>query len=120
MTKKWIGAGCLVFTLLLLASGCATGGRAKAAKVAIRVNCAAAEPYTDTAGNLWLADQMASPDADWGAVGGMTVDRGNLGITGVDAPKVYETERYSMESYKWRRRFSSRWSSGDKSRKMKI
>jgi len=101
MTKRLITVCCLVAIVLLAFSGCATGGRAKAAKVAIRVNCGASEPYTDKADNVWLADQLAEPDAEWGAVGGMTVDRGDLGMAGADAPKVYETERYSMEAYKF-------------------
>ncbi len=79
----------------------ATPEQAKAPKLVLRVNCAALEPYTDQAGNVWLADQQAEADKTWGAVGGMTVDRGELSIAGTDAPKVYQTERYSMEAYKF-------------------
>jgi hypothetical protein len=75
--------------------------QAKAPKLVLRVNCAAVGPYTDQAGNVWLADQQADPNKTWGAVGGMTVDRGELSIAGTDAPKVYQTERYSMEAYKF-------------------
>ena len=86
-----------VLTLVALALvGCEAGP-----KIAIRVNCAATEAYTDTAGNAWLPDQMKEADAEWGAVEGMTVDRGDLNITGVPAPKVYETERYSMTAYEF-------------------
>jgi hypothetical protein len=119
----------MVAVVLLTFSGCASGGRAKPAgeqakatsehakptseqakptveqakapKLVLRVNCAAVEPYTDQAGNLWRVDPIPDPDADWGAVGGMTVDRGELNIAGTDAPKVYQTERYSMEAYKF-------------------
>jgi len=119
----------MVAVVLLTFSGCATGGRAKATgeqakatseqakptgeqvkptadqaktpKLVLRVNCAALEPYTDQAGNIWLADQHADPNKTWGALGGMTVDRGELSIAGTDAPKVYQTERYSMEAYKF-------------------
>jgi hypothetical protein len=117
----------MIAVVLLAFSGCASGGRAKATgeqaktlaeqatseqakamseqskapKLVLRVNCAALEPYTDQAGNVWLADQQADPNKTWGAVGGMTVDRGELGIAGTDAPKVYQTERYSMEAYKF-------------------
>jgi hypothetical protein len=70
-------------------------------KLTLRINCGATEPYTDKAGNAWLADQGAEPGRKWGAVDGLTVDRGDLGITGTDAPKIYETERYSMEGYKF-------------------
>jgi len=73
----------------------------KAPKLVLRVNCAALEPYTDQAGNVWLADQQADPNKTWGAVGGMTVDRDELSIAGTDAPKVYRTERYSMDAYKF-------------------
>lgn len=79
----------------------ATAEEAKAQKLVLRVNCAALEPYTDQAGNVWLADQQAEAGKTWGAVGGMTVDRGELSIAGTDAPKVYQTERYSMEAYKF-------------------
>lgn len=70
-------------------------------KLMLRINCGATEPYTDKAGNAWLADQVMETDRKWGAVDGLTVDRGDLGITGTDAPKIYETERYSMEGYKF-------------------
>jgi hypothetical protein len=74
---------------------------AESTKVMLRVNCGATEPYTDKAGNVWLADQSMDTDTKWGAVDGLTVDRGDLGITDTDAPKIYETERYSMEGYKF-------------------
>jgi hypothetical protein len=41
------------------------------------------------------------PGGKWGAIDGLTVDRGDLGITGTDVPKIYETERYSMSGYKF-------------------
>jgi hypothetical protein len=71
------------------------------ARTAIRVNCGATESYTDKAGNTWAADQVWEAARTWGADGGLTVDRGDLGITGTDAPRVYELERYSMSSYKF-------------------
>lgn len=70
-------------------------------KLVLRINCGATEPYTDKAGNTWLADQSSGTDKEWGAIDGLTVDRGDLGISGTDAPKIYETERYSMEGYKF-------------------
>ena len=120
--RKLCLASCMIAAVLLAFSGCATGGRAKATgqqakapseqakttaeeakapKFFLRVNCAATEPYTDNAGNVWLPDQQVDPNKEWGAVGGMTVDRGDLAITGTDAPKIYQTERYSMEAYKF-------------------
>jgi len=74
---------------------------AESTKLTLRINCGATESYTDKAGNTWLADQGMEPGGKWGAVDGLTVDRGELGITGTDAPKIYETERYSMEGYKF-------------------
>ena len=71
------------------------------AKLTLRVNCGTAEPYTDKAGNTWLADQSMEPSGKWSAVDSLTVDRGDLGISGTDAPKIYETERYSMGGYKF-------------------
>ena len=66
------------------------------------MNCAATEPYTDKAGNQWLPDQYMEEGKTWGAIDGMEVDRGDLGITGTDAPKIYETERYMMSAYKFK------------------
>jgi hypothetical protein len=71
------------------------------ARTVVRVNCGATESYTDKAGNTWAADQLWETGRTWGADGGLTVDRGDLGITGTDAPRVYELERYSMSSYKF-------------------
>jgi hypothetical protein len=74
---------------------------APVARTAIRVNCGATESYTDKAGNTWAADQEWAAGRTWGADGGLTVDRTGLGITGTDAPHVYELERYSMDAYKF-------------------
>jgi len=106
MTKKLVLACCLIAASLLVYSGCkpSSGGTAKKAKLAkliLRVNCAAYEPYTDKAGNEWLPDQDMGEGLKWGAVYGMTVDRGDLGLAGTDAPKIYETERYGMDAYEF-------------------
>ena len=37
----------------------------------------------------------------WGADDGSTFDREGVGITGTEIPRIYETERYSMGSYKF-------------------
>ncbi|MBN1506663.1 MAG: malectin [Sedimentisphaerales bacterium] len=70
-------------------------------KIAFRINCGATEPYTDKAGHLWVADQDFDSGKTWGADDGVTVDRGSLALAGTDAPRVYELERYSMDSYKF-------------------
>lgn len=101
MAKGLVAAGCVVAVVLLVLSGCAITERAGAPKFVLRVNCAATESYTDKAGNEWLPDQYMDSGKKWGAVDGMTVDRGDLAMAGTDAPKVYETERYSMDAYKF-------------------
>ncbi len=116
MAKRLAVAGFLAGMVLLTLSGCATQCRDKEPKVAeeikpvqeakgrefvLRINCGASEPYTDKAGNIWLADQEVGPDKKWGVVGGQTVDRGDLGMTDTNSPRVYETERYSMEAYRF-------------------
>jgi hypothetical protein len=70
-------------------------------KFTLRVNCAATESYKDKSGNVWVADQEWSEGKLWGAVDGTTVDRTDIGVKGTDNPKIYEFERYSMESYKF-------------------
>jgi hypothetical protein len=69
------------------------------AKFVVRVNCGGAE-YKDKAGNTWAADQDFTA-GKWGAVDGSTSDRTGQGVKGTDNPTIYETERYSMESYKF-------------------
>ncbi|MDH4239508.1 MAG: malectin [Phycisphaerae bacterium] len=102
MAKGLVIISCIVVVVVLAFSGCATMGETKAPKFVLRVNCAATEPYTDKAGNLWLLDQVMEEGKEWGFVDGETIDRGDLGITGTDAPKIYETERYSMSTYKFK------------------
>jgi endoglucanase len=102
MAKGLVIVSCVVAVVVLAFSGCATMDKVEAPKFVLRVNCAAIEPYTDKAGNLWLADQVMEEGKEWGVVDGMTVDRGDLGIIGTDAPKIYETERYSMSAYKFK------------------
>jgi endoglucanase len=102
MAKGLVIVSCIVVVVVLAFSGCAMMGETKAPKFVLRVNCAATEPYTDRAGNVWLVDQVMEEGKEWGFVDGETIDRGDLGITGTDAPKIYETERYSMSAYKFK------------------
>ena len=102
MAKRLIIVSGIVAVVVLAFSGCATMEEAKVPKFVLRVNCAATEPYTDKAGNMWLADQAMEEGKTWGFVDGMTVDRGDLGVIGTDAPKIYETERYSMSAYQFK------------------
>jgi len=92
-----------IITFLLLAHlGCAGMDLSPGGRFALRVNCAASEPYTDEAGKEWLPDQYMEEGKTWGAIDGMTVDRGEIDIEGTDCPKVYQTERYSMTTYKFK------------------
>jgi len=102
MAKGLVIISCVVAVVVLAFSGCATMGKIEAPKFVLRVNCAATEPYNDKAGNVWLVDQDMQEGKSWGFADGMTVDRGDLGITGTDAPKIYETECYSMSAYKFK------------------
>jgi len=72
-----------------------------AKKFVLRVDCGAFEPFKDKRGNLWAADQELEAGKAWGADDGMTIDRPDVGITGTEIPRIYETERYSMDSYKF-------------------
>jgi enterochelin esterase-like enzyme len=72
-----------------------------AKKFVLRVDCGAFEPYKDKLGNLWVADQEWGTGKTWGADDGATMDREGVGITGTDIPRIYETERYSMGSYRF-------------------
>jgi hypothetical protein len=119
MNKKLVIVSCVVAAVVLAFSGCEPTGKTEIkteakskteakvkteapSKFVLRVNCAATEPYTDKASNLWLPDQYMEEGKTWGAMDGMEVDRGELGIAGTDAPKVYETERYMMSEYKFK------------------
>ncbi len=70
-------------------------------KFVLRVDCGASESYKDKRGNVWAADQELGAGKTWGADDGMTIDREGVGITGTDLVRIYETERYSMGSYKF-------------------
>ena len=72
-----------------------------AKKFVLRVDCGASDPYKDKLGNVWAADQELEAGKTWGADDGMTLDRPEVGITGTEIPRIYETERYSMDSYKF-------------------
>jgi hypothetical protein len=74
---------------------------APAAKFVLRVDCGASAPYKDKLGNTWAADQELDAGKTWGSDDGSTMDREGAGITGTDMPRLYETERYSMGSYKF-------------------
>jgi hypothetical protein len=74
---------------------------ASAQKFVLRVDCGASEPFKDKLGNVWAADQELEAGKTWGADDGMTIDRPEVGITGTEIPRIYETERYSMGSYQF-------------------
>ena len=104
MAKGLIVAGFLVGIVLFALQGCTTLDGTKEAKepeFVLRINCGAFEPYTDREGNVWLADQEMEPGKEWGAVGGVTVDWGDLEIADTNSPRVYQTERYNMDGYKF-------------------
>jgi hypothetical protein len=104
MVARWSVIRCVVAGgLVSVWAGCGILGPAKedAPAFALRVNCAAEEPYVDRTGVTWLPDRMMARGAEWGAVGGETVLRDLSTVLGTDSPKVYVTERYGMDSYEF-------------------
>lgn len=62
------------------------------ARPRIRIKAGVTAPYTDSAGNVWLADR--------GFADGETVDRvADLPIANTADPAIYRTERYSMTAF---------------------
>ena len=59
----------------------------------IRIKAGASEPFKDTSGNVWLADQ--------GFSSGETDDHPDLSITNTTEPGIYRAEHYSMDSFTW-------------------
>ena len=98
----------LLFQVSLTTSVTPPAGPASAAavpepakKFVLRVDCGAFQSYKDKQGNVWAADQELGTGKTWGADDGSALDREGVGITGTDIPRIYETERYSMGSYKF-------------------
>jgi hypothetical protein len=58
---------------------------------ALRIKAGVAAPFTDSSGNVWLADQ--------GFADGDTVERPDLKIENTKDPAIYHAERYSMSSF---------------------
>jgi hypothetical protein len=61
------------------------------AKAAVRIKAGVSSPITDSAGNVWLADQ--------GFEGGDVIDRADIEIANTKTPEIYRAERYAMESF---------------------
>lgn len=69
-------------------------------KFALRVNAGDSGSYTDKAGNVWKGDKDYTKGGGYGFVGGDTIDRGSsMKIEGTNDPKIYQTERYSMDRF---------------------
>ncbi|MFC4150075.1 malectin domain-containing carbohydrate-binding protein [Micromonospora mangrovi] len=62
-----------------------------AAPNTVRVEAGGTAAYTDTAGNVWAADN--------GFTGGAITDRGAIAIAGTSNPRIFQTERYGMSGY---------------------
>lgn len=61
--------------------------------MAVRIKAGITQPYTDSKGNVWLADK--------GFEGGDTIERADLVITNTTEPDIYRSEHYSMSSFSW-------------------
>jgi endoglucanase len=106
---KWSGAAFISALAVLLFGGCQSGSKqpgsqamptaaatpaapAKAMPPAIRIDAGSAAPYTDSSGNVWLADQ--------GFTGGDMVTRAeDLQIANAKDPAIYRTEHYDMTAF---------------------
>ena len=64
------------------------------ARTTIRIKAGVSGPFTDSGGNVWLADQ--------GFDGGETVERPDAPITNTKEPGLYQSEHYSMNSFSWK------------------
>jgi len=65
-----------------------------AGQAAIRIRAGASDPYTDSDGNVWLADQ--------GFEGGSTTDRSSdMAIANTKDPSIYRSERYDVTSFSY-------------------
>jgi hypothetical protein len=60
----------------------------------VRIDAGAEVGMTDSKGQKW--------EADMGFDGGETVDRPELAVTGTSDPRLYQTERYSMNHYNFK------------------
>ncbi len=70
-----------------------TNAPASAAGI-IRIDAGSADAYTNSAGEVWLADQ--------GFVDGETIERdSDLQITNTDDPALYRTEHYGMTEFSY-------------------
>jgi TM2 domain-containing membrane protein YozV/predicted Ser/Thr protein kinase len=60
----------------------------------VRIKAGSSRPFTDSEGNLWLADQ--------GFAGGETTERSDhLAIANTKDPALYQSERYGMTSFSY-------------------
>ncbi len=59
---------------------------------AIRIETGSTSDFTDSNGNIWKADS--------GFTGGTTIDRGSIAIANTAEDRIYQTERFSMSSYR--------------------
>lgn len=62
-------------------------------KAPVRIQAGSSVPFTDSHGNVWLADQ--------GFNGGDIIERPDLVITNTDEPEIYRSEHYAMDSFSW-------------------
>lgn len=63
-----------------------------ATKTVIRIKAGQSTPFTDSAGNVWQAEQ--------GIEGGQTIERdADLAIANTKDPGLFRTEHYSMDSF---------------------
>ncbi len=90
----------MVSVVLALVSILILGVAFAQGKFTLRVNAGDTATYTDKAGNAWKPDKDYRKGDGYGFVGGDTIDRGSsMKIEGTNDPKIYQTERYSMDKF---------------------
>ena len=115
MNRSQLTSSLLAFTVLL-AAGCQSGNHdasstptpveaaatppaappsapPDAVRKIVRIKAGTSAPVTDSAGNVWLADQ--------GFAGGDVIERPDLQIANTQDPLIYRAEHYSMDSFSW-------------------
>ncbi len=74
-----------------LAKGGGSASAAAPAAKTIRIKAGSSEPFTDSAGNVWKAEE--------GFEGGSVIERPDITIANTKDPGLYRSEHYSMDSF---------------------
>ncbi len=83
---------CVIFLLSTVLWFAASAAASESSAAIVRIKAGAYEPFTDSNGNVWQADQ--------GFEGGATIDRyPEMEIDGTRDPELFLSEHYAMDSF---------------------